>query len=162
TLLPSKRKLRAREHFRALAYSETPAFVAVLRGQGGVGARALEFLILTACRTGELVGMVWDEVDTKAKIWSIPGERMKSRRPHRLPLSAAAMAILDVLPRHGQRAFPIGESALRDVMRRLGADGTVHGFRSAFRTWCAEQTAFPHEVCEQALAHTVPDAVVRS
>jgi integrase len=162
TLLPSKRKVRAVQHFRALAYAETPAFVAALRSRPDVAARGLEFLILTACRTGELVGMVWDEVDTKAKTWTIPGARTKSRRTHRTPLSSAAMAILAGMPRRGDRVFPIGEGALRDVMQRLKADGTPHGFRAAFRTWCAERTGFAHEICEQALAHQIPDAVVRS
>jgi len=162
TLLPSKRKLRAREHFRAVAYPDLPALMATLRGQDGVSARAVEFMAHTACRSNALLGATWDEIDTKTKIWAVPAERMKSRRPHRVPLSPAAMAILAGIPRHGNRVFPIHDGALRDVLHRLKVDGTPHGLRAAFRRWCAEQTSFAHEICEQALAHQVPDAVVRA
>jgi integrase len=163
TLLPSKRKLRAAGHFRAVAYPDLPALMAKLRGQDGVSARAVEFMVYTVCRSGELLGATWEtEIDMKARTWAIPAHRMKSRRPHRIPLSPAAMAVLARMPRHGERVFPIHDGALRDVLHRLKVDGTPHGLRAAFRTWCAEQTAFPHEVCEQALAHAIPDAVVRA
>ena len=166
-LLPARAKVRAVEHFAALAYADMPAFMADLRQREGIGARALEFAILTAARSGEVRGMTWDEVDVDA--WTVPADRTKARREHRVPLSGRALEILDGMKRLGAEGLvfpgarpgkPLGDMSLMAVLKRMGRDGlTVHGFRSTFRDWAAEQTAFPREVCEQALAHALADRV---
>lgn len=141
-----------------------------LRLQGGSAALALEFLILTAARTGEVIGAQWEEIDESAKLWVIPGNRMKSGREHRVPLSDAVIAILEKarpLRGRGDFLFPGNEAAkhlsnmaLLMLMRRMGhGDLTAHGFRSTFRDWVVEQTSFPSEVAEMALAHAVGDKV---
>lgn len=123
-------------------------------------------MILTACRTGEVIGARWAEIE--GDVWTVPGERMKSGRPHRVPLTDPALAILDALrgldPMHvfpgGGRGKPLSNAAMTALMKRMGHGGiTVHGFRSSFRDWAAEQTAFPHEVAEAALAHVLADKV---
>jgi integrase len=151
----------------ALPYAEIGAFMAELRRQEGVAARALEFVILTAARTGEAIGARWSEIDFAAKIWTIPGERMKAGEAHRVPLSDAAWAIVERMAvlRTSEFIFPgrsagrpYDSGALRDVLHRLHRrDLTVHGFRSSFRDWVAEQTKFPNEVAELALAHGIKD-----
>ena len=161
-VLPAKGKIRKVEHHAALPYPEIGAFMTALRGRNSVAARALEFLILTACRSGEVVGATWDEIDLKAKAWTIPAARMKSGREHRVPLSAPALALLTKLDRYDDRVFACGKTALLEVARQLQGGAVPHGFRSTFRDWASEQTAFPHEVCEQALAHTIPNAVERA
>ena len=140
-----------------------------LQGQRGVAAHALEFAVLTVVRSGEVRGMRWSEVDGDA--WTVPAERMKAQREHRVPLSARALAILDEMRRFGsepgQLVFPgmrpgrpLSDMSLTAVLKRMGRDDlTVHGFRSTFRDWSAETTNFPREVCEQALAHTLADKV---
>ena len=143
--------------------------MATLREQEGVSARALEFLTLTAGRTGEVFGATWDEVDLGAGVWTIPAARMKAGMEHRVPLSGRALDILQRLhaDRNGPYVFPgakVGKppshQAMLLVLRRLGRDDlTVHGFRSTFRIWAAEQTNFPREVAEQALAHSLADKV---
>jgi integrase len=146
-------------------------FIAALREQGGVGARALEFLILTAARTGEVIGARWDEFDLGANMWTVPAERMKARKEHRVPLSGRALAIIEemkaarvndhpfVFP-GGRAGRPLSNMAMLKVLERMGRHGlTAHGFRSSFRDWAAEQTHFPTEVAEMALAHTVSDKV---
>uniref|UniRef100_UPI0012611322 tyrosine-type recombinase/integrase n=1 Tax=Aureimonas psammosilenae TaxID=2495496 RepID=UPI0012611322 len=135
----------------------------------GVGARALEFAILTAGRTGEVVGARWSEVDKDAKLWTIPAERMKAGRPHRVPLSDRALAILDALPREDgnphvfigdKKGKPLSNMALLMTLRRMDhADITAHGFRSTFRDWAAETTAYPSDMVEMALAHTIGNKV---
>jgi integrase len=159
-LLP-KRKKRVR-HFAALPYAEIGAFVIELRAQKGLPARALEFLILTAARTGELLGARWDEID--GNTWMIPGERTKSGKTHRVPLSDCAVELLNGLPRVGEHIFPgraggLGETSLRKALSRMSCSVTVHGFRSTFRDWCAEVTAYPNHVVEQALAHSIANGV---
>jgi integrase len=167
-LLPAKSKVRRVEHHAALPYGQLPEFVAELRRQEGVGALALEFAILTAARTGEVIGARWDEIDMGARLWTIPGVRMKAGKEHRVPLSDAAMAIVEAMvARRGDFVFPGGKArrplsnmALLMTLRRMGRDDlTAHGFRSTFSDWCAERTAYPSEVREMALAHMVGDRV---
>ena len=156
-------------HHAALAYPEMAGFMSALRAQGGVAARALEFTILTAARTGEVIAATWDEIDLAAKLWTVPAERMKAGREHRVPLSARAVEILAEMAslRQGQHVFsgakagkPLSNMAMLQLLRRMErADITAHGFRSTFRDWAAERTAFPSEVAEMALAHSVGDKV---
>jgi integrase len=171
-LLPRISKFHRIEHHAALPYPEIGAFVRELRRQEGVAARALEFAILTAARKGEVIGARWDEIDLSGKTWTIPGERMKAGKEHRAPLSDAALRIVGKMAkiRHDDFVFPgirtgrpLGSTALFYLLRRIGrGDLTAHGFRSAFRDWVAESTAFPTEVAEMALAHTVGAAVERA
>jgi integrase len=159
-LLPSPEKVAPVVHFRAMPYGAVPGFMAELADKGSLSAMSLAFTILTAGRVSEMRFATWEECDTTNRLWTIPASRMKAGRAHRSPLSAAALAILDQmreLPRNPQgRVFPIGESA---VLRHAQAAGcTTHGFRSAFRDWCAERTRFPAEVAELALAHQVGSA----
>jgi integrase len=168
-LLPAKSKVRKVEHHAALPYAQVGAFVASLREQPGISAHALEFLILTAARTGETLGATWDEVDIGAKLWTIPAGRMKAGKEHRVPLSDAALAVLKEVDeiRHSDYVFPGGrdrrplsEMSLLMLLRRMNhGDITAHGFRSTFRDWAAERTTFAREVAEMALAHAIPDAV---
>ena len=168
-LLPKKTKVRPVEHHGALPYAELGAFMANLRQQEGVGARALELAILTAGRTGEVIESKWDEFDLAERLWTVPAERMKAGKEHRVPLSDAARQILEELAkvRHGDFVFPGGRAgrpisnmAITMTLRRMGrGELTVHGFRSSFRDWAAERTGFPAEVAEMALAHTVADKV---
>jgi integrase len=161
-LLPARSKVRRVRHHAALPYGDIGAFVAELREQNGLAARALEFAILTAARTGEVIGATWAEIDFKARTWTIPGERMKTGREHKVPLSAPALAILKAIPNTGDdaRPFRLSNMALLMTLRRMGrGELTAHGFRSTFRDWSAERTGFPAEVAEMALAHVVPDKV---
>jgi integrase len=152
----------------ALPYSDLPEFMAALKEQDGVAARALEFVILTAARTGEVLGATWGEIDLIEKTWTIPAERMKAGRVHRVPLSDHALGILNgmrplkssdfVFP--SSNGKPLSNMALNMLLRRMRRDAiTVHGFRSTFRDWCAEQTSFAPEVAEMTLAHSVGDKV---
>ena len=160
-------KKSAVAHHAALAYAEVPAFMTMLREQDGLAARALQFAILVAGRTNEVLGARWAEIDLEGRLWAIPGERMKAGREHRVPLSDASAAILGPLPRVSEFVFPgartgrpLSNMAMTMVLRRMErGDLTVHGFRSTFRDWCAERTNFPHEVAEMALAHAVGDKV---
>jgi integrase len=168
-LLPSPRKVRRVEHFTALPYTEVGTFLVALRDRPAVAARALEFLILTAARTGEVLGMCWAEVDLKAKTWTVPAARMKGHREHRVPLSDAAVRILEGLEREGEHVFPgsgracLSETSMLKLMRRMGHGRiTSHGFRSSFSDWAAEMTNFPREVCEAALAHMTGSDVERA
>jgi integrase len=161
-LLPKTSKVRRVERHAALPYAELGTFMTELRQQDAVSARAMEFAILTAARTGEVIGARWSEIDFEARLWTVPAERMKAGREHRVPLSGPALSIL--LPlyevRTGDRAFPISHAAMLMLLRRMGrGELTVHGFRSTFSDWCAEQTNTPSEVREMALAHAVSDRV---
>jgi len=166
-LLPAQRP--SRQHFAAMAYGDVPAFMDMLKEREALTALCLRFIILTACRSSEGRGARWDEIDLDGKVWTIPGERMKAGRVHRVPLSAEALSILKPLHevRRGDLVFPgrtpkrpLSETAFRALFARSKTAGiTVHGFRSAFRDWCGEATAFPREVAEQALAHRVGNAV---
>jgi integrase len=135
--------------------------VTLLRSLEGVAARALEFLILTATRTGEVIGAMWDEIGMDAAVWTIPASRMKGGREHRVPLSDRALAILEEMRGLDRElVFPLSEKAMAMLLRRLGrANVTVHGFRSTFRDWAAETTAYPNHVVELALAHAISNGV---
>jgi integrase len=162
-LLPPRRKVRAVNHHAALPYAEMHDFMHELRRREGIAARALEFVILTAVRTGEAIGARWDEI--AGDVWTIPAERMKSGREHRVPLSDAALELLAALPREGDYLFGgarpnthLSNMALLAVLRRLDrADLTTHGFRSTFRDWVAERTNYPRDIAEAALAHAISD-----
>jgi integrase len=165
-LLPRRSKVRKVRHQPALPYAEIPELMAELARLDSVSARALAFTILTAARTGEVIGMHWREIDTEAGLWSVPGERMKAARTHRVPLSDAAMAIIVEMGRTRISSFvfpgwrdkqPLSNMAMLECLRGLRSGFTVHGFRSSFRDWAAEQTSFPNIVAEAALAHVVAD-----
>ena len=165
-LLPAKAKVRAVKHPPALPFAELPSFMAELRNRESLSARALEFTILTASRTGEAIGARWNEIDTKAKVWTIPPERMKAGRPHRVPLSNRVLAILETLPRDrsgfvfpgASAGKPMSNMAMLELLRGMNGDGlTVHGFRSTFSDWARERTNYPRDVIETALAHTIKD-----
>ena len=167
-LLPPRAKLRRVEHFAALPYAEVPDLMTELRQRDSVPAKALAFAILTATRSGEVLGATWGEVDLDRKAWTIPAERTKALREHRVPLSDPALAILAEMAaiRSGDHVFPgqrAGRSLSPDMMSmtlaRMGRKATVHGFRSGFRDWSGNETHFPREVCEQALGHVVGDQV---
>src|SRR5829696_8930363 len=163
--LLSKRRKLARGHLSALPYPDVPKFVANLRERQAVAALALEFCILTASRSGEVFGARWDEIDRNARVWTVPPDRMKGGREHRVPLSHRALEILDrvetirtsdyVFP--GKlRAAPLSAATMHQVLRRMNVENaTVHGFRSSFRDWAGECTSFPREIAEAALAHVV-------
>jgi integrase len=168
-LLPARAKVRRVEHFPALPYVELPALMVELRQQEGIAARALEFTILTAARTEQVTGARWSEINLAERVWIVPGERMKSGREHRVPLSDAAMAIIEKMAAIRQSDFvfpgtrpgrPIGENAMFHLLRRMkGGDLTVHGFRSTFMDWAMERTGYPAEMRDLALAHVVSDKV---
>jgi len=173
-LLPARSKVAKVEHHAALPWREIGAFMTALRGREGVAARALEFAILTAARTGEALGATWGEVDLSAALWTVPAARMKAGREHRVPLSAPALALLGEMANlrttddptapifPGQEANrPLSNMALLMALRRLGrGDLTAHGFRSTFRDWVGEATGYPADVAEAALAHTQGDKTV--
>jgi integrase len=168
-LLPAPDKITNVRPMPALSYAELPVFMAELRAVLGVAARALEFTILTAARTNEVLGAQWSEIDLDAAQWTIPGERMKAGKLHRVPLSRQAVALLQALPREGEFVFvgakagrPVGNVAMYRVLRQLRSAITVHGFRSTFRTWAEERTSFPAVIAEEALAHTIGSAVQRA
>jgi integrase len=161
-LLPAKGKVAGTEHHAALPYAEIGAFMADLRRQEGAAARALEFAILTAARRGEVVGARWSEFNLAERLWTVPAARMKAGAEHRVALSDAAVAIVEQMPRSGEFVFPgmkDGKPLLAVLARMKRADLTMHGFRSTFADWAAEQTAFPTEVAELALAHKVGSKV---
>ena len=168
-LLPARSKVRKVEHHPALPHDELADFVTAVRSQEGVASRALEFLILTAARTGEVIDARWDEVDLGEKTWIVPAARMKAGREHRVPLSAATVTVLEqmreiresefVFP-GGKKGKPLSNMAMLAVLKRMQRrELTAHGFRSSFRDWTAESTNIPREVAEMALAHTVSDKV---
>lgn len=160
-ILPARSKL-GRGHHKAMPYEAIPAFVAQMHEREAVAALALEFVILTATRTSEALGATWSEVDLDKALWTIPAERMKAGREHRVPLSPRAVEILEAVKLLGKSIlFPavkggkLSTMAMAMLLRRMKQDCTVHGFRSGFRDWAAECTAYAHEVCEMALAHTI-------
>jgi integrase len=168
-LLPAPTKVQKVRHHAALPYSEIGAFMADLQRQEGIAALALRFLILTAARTGEVLGARWDEIDTATRTWTVPAERMKGHREHRVPLSDAALEVLrqvgevrggDFVFPGGKAGRPLSNMAMLTLLRRMErADLTAHGFRSTFRDWAAERTDVAREVAEAALAHTIADKV---
>ena len=167
TQLPRPSKVARPTHHKALSLAEMPLFITCLRDQDSMAARALEFAILTAARSGEVRHATWSELDLASKVWTIPAERMKGGREHRVPLSDAAIALLRSIPRvdgddvifQSPRCGPLNDSALLGVCRRIGADCVPHGFRSTFRDWCAEHTNVSREVAEMALAHAIGNEV---
>jgi integrase len=159
-ILPARSRL-TRGHHKALPYGQLPSLIAGLRARDAFAALALEFTILTAARTSEVLNATWAEVDLEKAVWTIPAARMKAGREHRVPLSPRAVEILEEVEPLGQPwLFAAGGSklsgmAMTMLLRRMEVDATVHGFRSAFRDWAAECTAYAHEVCEMALAHVI-------
>jgi integrase len=177
-ILPARARVRKVAHHAALPFDQMPAFLATLQGREGMAARALEFTILTAARTAEVLGATWDEIDADAKVWTVPAKRMKAGREHRVPLSGPALALLEkvrplALTRDGgepdpaapvfpgpRRALPMSSMTMLMLLRRMKRDDlTAHGFRSTFSDWAAERTAYPREVVEMALAHAVENKV---
>jgi integrase len=164
-LLPKRQKL-TRGHHAAMPYADVPTFFDKLRKREAVAALALEFAILTAARSGEVLGAQWSEIDFGSRVWIIAAERMKAAREHRVPLSERAIAILNKMneARTSEHVFPssvgrrpLSAMAMNMVLRRMGQDVTVHGFRSSFRDWCGNETHFPRELAEHALAHVIGD-----
>lgn len=162
-LLPKRQRL-SRGHHAALPYAAAPAFMEDLRVRSAMAARALEFTILTAARSGEVLGARWNEIDLQNKLWTVPAVRMKAGREHRVPLSPRAIDIVEAMAELGTDGFvfsgpkpgtPLSSMAMAMLLRRMKVDVTVHGFRSTFRDWASEVTSFPHEVCEIALAHAI-------
>jgi integrase len=168
-LLPARSRVRKVEHLAALPYAALPGFLSNLREREATAARALEFLILTAARTGEVIGARWNEIDLLDKTWTVPAARMKAGREHRVPLSAPVLAILQEMQRvrdHNdldwflfpgpRRGKPLSNMAFLMLLRRMGLDDlTVHGFRATFKTWASERTSFQNEIVEASLAHIV-------
>ncbi len=180
-LLANISKTSRTKNHPSLPWQRMGEFMQALRRREGGAARAVEFCILTAARSGEVRGARWSEIDRESKVWTIPAERMKAKREHEVPLSSAALALLEGLPRiegsdlifPGTKGQPLSDMSLTAVIRRMQVDGlewknkdgktiTVHGFRSSFRMWAAESTNYPREVAEHALAHQLPDAVERA
>lgn len=168
-VLPNRAKITAVRHHAAMPFGEIGGLMAQLRTQAGTGARALEFTILTAARTAEVLLAQWSEVDFDHRLWTIPASRMKARKEHRVPLSEPALAVLSAMRHQAEGSYifssgrgprPLSNMAMLSVLRRMDrADLTVHGFRSTFRDWAAEATSYPHEMAEMALAHTIGNKV---
>jgi integrase len=166
-VLPARSEIKKVQHHPALPFADVPAFMAQLAERDGMGARALEFLILTAARSGEASGAKWSEIDLEAKLWTVPPHRMKGGREHRVPLSDRAVALLQALPREGHFVFAgerkgtsVAATAMSNLLGRMGRlNITAHGFRSSFRDWAAEHTPYPNHVIEMALAHAIGDKV---
>lgn len=168
-ILPARTKL-SRGHFAAMDYRALPTFMERLRAQRGLGARALELTILTACRTSEVIQAAWDEVDLAAAAWTIPAARMKAGVAHRVPLSPKAVALLSELEkaRRGPYVFslngrqPLSNMAMLAMLRSMGEKVTAHGFRASFRTWAGEVSNAPRDIVEACLAHTIENAAERA
>jgi integrase len=163
-MFPAVGKIAKVNHHEAMSYVDVPPFMSKLRERDHIAARALEFTILCAARTGETLGSTWDEIDPTTKTWTVPHSRMKNGREHKAPLSNRALEILQGLPHREGRLFDIGEVAMLQMLREVhgGKGPTVHGFRSSFRDWCSERTSYPPAVAEQALAHAVGSKVERA
>ena len=165
-LLAKPSSVRQRQHHAALDWRHLPQFMEELARRDGVSARALEFLILTAARSGEVRGMRWSEIDLDGRVWTIPASRMKAAKEHRVPLAERALALIGsasdldaiVFPAPADRTRPLSDMTLTAVLRKMGRnDITAHGFRSTFRDWAGETTSFPREVIEAALSHRLKD-----
>jgi integrase len=163
--LLSRRQKLTRGHHTAMPHQDVPAFIAALQAEQSVAARALEFTVITAARSGEALGARWSEFDLDQKVWTVPGKRMKGGRDHRVPLADRALEILEA-KKHGSEeyVFPgarprksLSNMAMAMLLRRMKIDATVHGFRSSFRDWAGDQTSFPREIAEAALAHAIGD-----
>ena len=166
-LLSKPSKTAKVTHHKALPWQDIAGFMADLKQRQGTAAKALQFLILTAARSGEVRGATWEEIDLKAKLWTVPGERMKTGREHQIPLSKEAITLLKALPKmkDDNHVFPaprggaLSDMTISAVTKRMKVEAVPHGFRSTFRDWCAENTSFPHNVAEMALAHTIGNKV---
>lgn len=168
-LLPQRKKVQSVKHYAALPYDEIGAFVKDLRSRDGVAAKGLEFAILTAARTGEVIGATWDEIDLTNRIWTVSADRTKTQKEYRVPLSSAVLLVLEQMAAIRQNDFvfpgnrpkrPLSNMAFLMMLRRMDRDDlTAHGFRSTFRDWAAERTAYPREVAEMALGHAIGDKV---
>lgn len=166
-ILPAPGKVQKVEHHDAVTLDDLGAFVQDLRQREGIAARALEFLILTAARSGEVRGATWAEIDLPGRVWTIPAGRMKAGKEHRVPLSDSAVKLLEALPRiagndfvfPSPRGTALSDMTISAVMRRMKREEVPHGFRSTFRDWAAERTNYPREVAEMSLAHTIGNAV---
>ncbi|PYZ99459.1 integrase [Gammaproteobacteria bacterium 2W06] len=169
-VLPATTKIKPVQHHAAIPWPDAPAFLRALRQCKGIAPQALTFLLLTAARSGEVRGATWDEIDLGTAIWTIPAERMKAGKPHLVPLSDQALALLRSVPQFpdspyifpAPRGGMLSDMALSKVMKRMNVKATPHGLRSTFRDWISENTNYPHEVAEQALAHVIPNAVERA
>jgi integrase len=168
-LLPQKSKVAEVAHHAALPFADLPDFMKALRAEESIAARILEFLILTASRTGEVIGARWSEFNTETTLWTIPADRMKAGKMHRVPLSGRAVQIIQNFKKNslgefvftgGKKDKPLSNMAMLALLKRMErSDITAHGFRSTFRDWVAEKTEFPSELAEMALAHTVTNKV---
>lgn len=166
-VLPKPSKVKKVEHHSAVGLDDLAGFIAAVRRVPGMGARALDFAILTAARSGEVRGALWSEFDLKAAQWVVPAERMKAGKEHRVPLSKQAVKLLKSIPRFegsdvvfcGIKGQVLSDMTLSAVMRRMEVDAVPHGFRSTFRDWASERTNFPRELAEMALAHTIESKV---
>lgn len=166
-ILPKPSKVTKVKHHKALPREELGLFIKSLKQREGTAAKALEFLVLTAARSGEIRGATWSEINLKSGLWIIPAERMKTGKEHQVPLSKEAIKLLKALPttKNNEYLFPaprggaLSDMALLAVMRRMDVSAVPHGFRSTFRDWCEEETSFPHNVAEMALAHTIGNKV---
>jgi integrase len=161
-LLPAASKIAPVEHHPAMPFADVPAFVRELHGRHGIAPRAMEFLVLCAARTAEVLGADWSEFNLDAAVWTVPAGRMKAGKEHRVPLSDRAVEILRALPRKGGAGGPfrLSDVALRQLLRRMKrTDITPHGFRSSFRDWASEVAGASREIAEMALAHTVGSQV---
>jgi integrase len=165
-LLPPHKKVQRVEHHAALPYDQVPGFMRALEKQDGFAAMALRFAILTAARTNEVLGAKWNEIDFASKVWTVPPERMKGEREHRVPLPDGALSVLeamrivrksDYIFPGNRRSKPLSNMCMLMLLRRMGVDVTAHGFRSSCRDWCGEETGYPREVAEAALAHVIGD-----
>lgn len=166
-LLPAPSKVQKVEHHRALPIDATAAFMTSLRQREGTAARALEFAVLCAARSGEVRGALWSEIEMETAVWTIPAERMKAGKEHRVPLSKSAIRILRAQPhlKGNDLLFPsvrggqLSDMSMTAVMRRMEVDAVPHGFRSTFRDWVRERTNYPRDLAEQALAHSLENKV---
>ena len=166
-LLPAPGKIKKIEHHRALPFDQMAEFMSQLKVKEGLPARALEFAIFCAARSGEVRGAKWEEMDLEAGVWTVPAERMKAGREHRVPLSPSAKRILLAVPKNAESPLvfpapnrrPLSDMALTAVLRRMNVDAVPHGFRSTFRDWAGEVSNYPRDIAEQALAHVLENKV---
>lgn len=168
-LLPRASKVKRVTHHAAMPWKDVPQFMVDLRAQDGIGARALEFTVLTAARTGEVIGATWSEIDLAEKVWTVPAERMKAGKEQRVPLAPRVVEILEDMQQQGdsrasapvfpggRKGKPLSNMAMAATLKRMEVDCTVHGFRSSFRDWAGESTGFAREIIEHALAHQLKD-----
>ena len=169
-ILPKPNKIKKKTHFKALPWNEIGAFMVELRKRPAMAARALEWIIFTVCRSSEVRGATWNEIDLLNKVWIIPAERMKMKQEHRVPLCQDAVKLLENIPRFkgsnylftAPRGGPLSDMSISMLCRRMKVEAVPHGFRSTFKDWCSETTSFPDMVSEMALAHSVGNEVEKA